>query len=91
MNKVIKIYFFIGALIEIVGLALIGATAYQEEITEPASLEDYHMKIPTGRYVYRSRDLRLTQIGAGIMMIGTGLLMLNVLIHESLQSTESET
>jgi len=91
MNKVIKMYFFISAIIEIVGLALIAATVYQEEIMEPIGPEDYHMKIPSGRHVYLSRDLPITQMGAGIMIIGMVLLIVNVLIHESLQSTESAT
>lgn len=84
MNKIIKIYFFISAIIEIAGLALIVATVYQEEIMEPLNLEDYHMKIPTGRYVFRSRDLTLTQIGASVTAIGIVLLLLNVLIHVAL-------
>ena len=67
-----------GIALLIIGIGLLAATLYQEEVV--AEPEIPHMEIPTGKYEWRTRDMAITSVGAILIAIGVGLNLVGLRI-----------
>lgn len=72
MNKNMKkaTLVFSSFLLLIIGITLIASTVSQKLVSKPEFPEDYHMQIPKGRYEWNSKNLSMTSIGVGCVVVG---------------------
>lgn len=69
-----KLILVIGVFLFIVGVVMMMATLYQEEI--PMEPEIPHMEIPTARFEWRTRNQDVTNVGILFVCVGASLSLL---------------
>lgn len=78
---------YITPLLLIIGAACIASTVYQEQIEEP-DLDDYHMGIPSGIYVWKSHNPLASSFGIACLIFGAILTVGLLLMHRRKISAE---
>jgi len=62
-----------GIALVIIGVVLVAATVYQEQVAPPPAMP--HMEIPSAKYEWRSRNQTITEAGIIFDCLGAGVIV----------------